>query len=155
MITGHLHNIGYRVFPDGANGGIAVYSAPSISPIFGNAPAFAEVAINAQGGIDNVTVFALNSSLLGLRMHPDWHRAYDVRQRYGMAGLTVKSIKQLHHDEQVDLSLRDLMIRDRVSGGPAGAIGNLSWRTAWCAEIAVDPTAYLNCEGVQAAPRSP
>lgn len=154
VVTGHLHNIAYRVLPRGgpAGGGIPVYSGPSISPIFGNSPAFAELDISAAGRIDDITVYELPANVPGMHNRPAWHRAYDLHERYGLDGLTASSIRAMHGLEQRNLRFRETIEHDRVGGGPAAAIGSLAWRTSWCSELALDPRSYLQCEGVSKTP---
>jgi sphingomyelin phosphodiesterase acid-like 3 len=151
FVTGHLHDVAYRVIPAHtafSPTGIPVYSAPAISPIFGNAPAFAELDVSPQGRIDNITVYELGTQVPHFRTQPGWYRAYDFNSRYGLNGVTGASIRHLHELEQSNLTLRQTVERDRVGGGPAGAIGGISWRTSWCSELTLDIKSYLGCEGV-------
>jgi len=144
MITGHLHQMGYRTAA-GAHP-VPILSLPSVSPIFGNAPAFSELEVNAAGDIRDVRVWQLDPAALGGRAQNLWSFAYDVDQRYDMQGITAASLRVMHDRERTSRAFSLKLSFDRVGGGVARFLNPFDRHANWCAETALQPDAYLRCE---------
>jgi predicted phosphodiesterase len=60
VIAGHTHKFSFRVLPTAKGPGIPMLLAPSVSPIFQNAPSFLRSTVSADGELGDVTQFAFD-----------------------------------------------------------------------------------------------
>jgi len=144
MITGHLHDVGYRQTHEGAKDNKPIVIMPSISPIFGNTPAFTVAWISKRGVIDDMAVHRLQSVSTSAAT---WENVVDFNQRYQLNGVTTSSIAFLHDKTGSDRRFRAIVERDSVGDAPALAITTLDWKALWCTNSALTPQAFLHCEG--------
>lgn len=146
IITGHLHDVGYRQTDEGAADNKPVLITPSISPIFGNTPAFSIAYISKDGAIDDFEVHRLQSLTNG---SPTWHHVVNFNERYHLHGVNAASIDELHEEEGDSRSVRALLQRDSVGNAPVLAVTTLDWKSLWCTSGALTQQAFLKCEGVK------
>ena len=148
IITGHLHDVGYRQTDEGAGDNKPVLITPSISPIFGNSPAFSIVSLGKTGSIDDFEVHRFQT---GSQNTPTWDNVVDFNQRYQLHGVNAATIEALHRMENGDRNIRSLVTRDSVGNAPALAVTTLDWKSLWCTNGALTPQTFLSCEGVVSA----
>lgn len=86
LVFGHLHMSTYRV-----HGDTPMLGLPSISPVFGNDPAFATARVRRDGTIADVAVHALD---LGAAA-PAWRREYRFREAYGLPAFDAAALRTL------------------------------------------------------------
>ncbi len=142
LFTGHLHDLGYRQSDAGGGENRPLVVLPSLSPIFGNSPAFSEVWFSRQGAIDDLRVHRFEAPLHGA---PRWQTTLDFRQRYHLPALTARSIAALQRTAARNADLRLQLQRDSVGNAPALALTTLDWRASWCTSVALTAQTYLRC----------
>ena len=92
IVTGHTHANSFRLTPHAGGPGVApVTIIPSITPVNGNAPAFAVDDILPDGSVADVTVYSAAQPLRGGR--PLWHEAYDFDAAFGVARFDADTIR--------------------------------------------------------------
>ena len=146
VITGHLHDVGYRQTDEGRKDDKPIVVVPSISPVFGNAPAFTIASISKRGVIDDMSVHRLETRSLRA---PTWANVVDFNARYHLNGVTAQSIERLHLRTGADRCLRAVVERDSVGDAPALAIVTLDRKAMWCTNGALTPEAFLRCDGAK------
>ncbi|HEY0798182.1 MAG TPA: metallophosphoesterase [Candidatus Baltobacteraceae bacterium] len=146
ILTGHLHAFWLRQSDAGRSDDIPILIAPSISPIFGNAPAFLDITVSARNAqIDDVQAYALGHLLSVDGAPPAWYRAFDFNSAFGVHGVTAPSLAALHAREPTTRWLRGSIARYAVLGGISRVVTRLNWRSSWCAEIALTRDAFIDC----------
>jgi hypothetical protein len=137
LLFGHLHMSTYRI-----GSGTPMLGVPSISPIFGNDPAFLTARVGRDGGIVDYTAHALD---LG-RPHPRWHREYSFDHAYGLPGFDLGSLRRLQTELAIDTAMRRAYEHRYVSGGKY-AITEAEYPAYSCAAIALEVKAFESCLG--------
>jgi sphingomyelin phosphodiesterase acid-like 3 len=144
MITGHLHDVGYRQTDEGKKDNVPIVVMPSVSPIFGNTPAFTVAWISKRGVIDDMAVHRFQSAPGGAT---NWINVLDFNSRYGLHGVTADGIEKLHLHTGTDRLFRAVVERDSVGNAPVLAITTLDRKALWCTSGALTPEAFLHCTG--------
>jgi hypothetical protein len=135
LVFGHLHMSTYRISPN-----TPMLGVPSISPEFGNNPAFLVAKVGSAGGIADYTAHALD---LG-RERPKWRREYSFRDAYGLAPFDVASLTQLQAMLASDAELRAAYEHFYVSGGQH-PITEAQYPTYACGSVALAVDAFEAC----------
>ncbi len=148
VLTGHLHDMWFRQSDATSNRNVPIVIAPSLSPIFGNDPAFLELWLDPRtAGIADIRAYSLGGLLGEYGRSPVWHEAYDVNADYGLRGVTAASLADLHRREQSAPSLFRALDRNAASNGIARLVTGLDWRSSWCAETMLSHDAFDACRG--------
>ena len=137
LVFGHLHMSTYRI-----GRGTPMLGAPSISPVFGNNPAFLTVRVRRDGGIADFTAHALD---LG-RPHPRWRREYSFDHAYGLPAFDLASLTRLQARLGEDAAMRDGYEHRYVSGGKY-PITEAQYPAYACGAIALELKAFEACVG--------
>jgi sphingomyelin phosphodiesterase acid-like 3 len=137
LLFGHLHMSTYRI-----GSGTPMLGVPSISPIFGNDPAFLTARVGRHGGIADYTAHALD---LG-DPHPRWHREYSFDKAYGLPAFDLDSLNRLQGHLSTDTAMRHAYEHRYVSGGKY-AITEAEYPAYACASIALEAKAFESCLG--------
>ncbi len=143
IVAGHLHNDGFRIIDR-----TPLLLVPSISPVHGNNPAFLVARVDgATGTIANYQAYNLdeNGAAPGDAPPAAFAPEYDFNQSYGVHGFTVASLLQLEQAIHDDAGMRETQAQHYVSGSSVKAIDAKSWRTYWCANVALDPGPFEAC----------
>ena len=137
VVAAHIHRFAYRIL--GAHGPhpVPLLAIPSISPVYGNAPAFLTVDVAGDGTVENVEEHAFvrgawedagGTRTLGLRTFT----------AAGLAGLQAR----LADDEPLRAAFARLYGGDRRSEINAG-----NWRAYWCAATELGVAPFKRCLG--------
>jgi hypothetical protein len=137
LVFGHLHMSTYRI-----GSGTPMLGVPSISPIFGNDPAFLTARISRDGVITDYTAHALD---LG-HPHPRWRREYSFDQAYGLPAFDVASLTRLQARLATDTAMRRAYEHRYVSGGKY-AITEAQYPAYACGSVALEVKAFEACLG--------
>jgi sphingomyelin phosphodiesterase acid-like 3 len=134
VIMAHTHKFAYRIVgrPEDP---IPLLTIPSISPIFGNAPSFLTVDVDASGTIRS----AENRAYLDGR----WTDVGGTRS-LGLSAFTGPELVRLHRRLANDAELRKTFARLYESGAPP-EIDDANWPTYWCAASTFGSTAFRRC----------
>lgn len=155
MLTGHLHQTGFRRTRDGDGRGAPVLVAPSISPVFGNAPSFLVLSVSpASATVVDFRAFELHD-FSALHATPTWRNAYAFAQAYGEPEFTLRTLADIHAREERSRSLRSQLAGHAVSGGIVRLLTRLDWRSIRCAETALSSATYVACRQAGGAAPTP
>ena len=142
-IAAHTHMDSFRVIgPDPSTPRTPMLVVPAVSPIYGNAPAFTVLSVDAQtAGVLDSQVFVLS------KVHDAWiwHREYDFNSIYGRGPIDAAHLWQAQQtifgDERVRLRFEQFY----QPGDGIAPISETNWRSYWCANVALTPTQYTAC----------
>jgi sphingomyelin phosphodiesterase acid-like 3 len=137
LLFGHLHMSTYRI-----GSGTPMLGVPSISPIFGNDPAFLTARVSRDGVISDFTAHAFD---LG-RPHPHWRREYSFDHAYGLPAFDLDSLTRLQARLATDTAMRHAYEHRYVSGGKY-AITEAQYPAYACGSIALEVKAFEACLG--------
>jgi hypothetical protein len=137
LVLGHLHMSTYRI-----GSGTPMLGVPSISPIFGNNPAFLTARVGREGEIVDFTAHALD---LG-RSGAGWRREYDFRDAYGLPAFDLASLIRLQARLADDRAMRRAYEHRYVSGGKY-PITEAQYPAYACGSIALEVKAFEACVG--------
>ena len=135
VIAGHTHKFSYRLSDAGAAYDVPMLLAPSVSPIFLNAPSFLAVDVGPTGEVGNIA----ETSYVDGR----WQRIGDLAS-LGVARFDVPSLEGLQQRLARDADLR-ARFSTLYSGAGVREITPSNWRAYWCAATELGSTAYGHC----------
>jgi predicted phosphodiesterase len=133
-IAGHLHRLDYRI-----TAGVPVLIAPSISPIYGNNPAFLTLAIDGSS-ISDYAEYTYD----GASQH--WPLTFHFRDGFGASSFSTAQLLAVHDRIFRDVRLRDRWAQASVAGSDEWYSIAASWRAFWCAQTQAG-SAYTACAG--------
>lgn len=133
--AGHTHQDEFRFASDDF-----IHINPSVSPIFGNNPAFEVVEVTRRGDIKNYVAHHLPNVTLPWAREYSWGDAY-AKPRYDAGTLT-----QLEAAIAADTATRETYFTHFSSGSPKSSAGALAgWRGYWCGFRMRTATAFASC----------
>jgi hypothetical protein len=135
LVFGHLHMSTYRV-----GHGTPMLGVPSISPYFGNNPAFLTATVRPDGIIGDYTAYALDLARRGAT----FAREYDFGDTYGLPAFDVASLQRLGPLLASDAGLRSAYEHFYVSGGQ-DPISEAQYPAYACGTTAFAPDAFGAC----------
>ncbi|HEY0371967.1 MAG TPA: hypothetical protein VGD79_08190, partial [Thermoanaerobaculia bacterium] len=120
--AGHTHQDEFRLA-----GGHFIHINPSITPVFGNNPAFEIVEVTPRGGIVNYVAHHLPNVTL------PWAREYAWRDAYAQPRYDAATLTNLESAMAADTDVRTKYFDYSASGAPKSAAAALAgWRGYWC-----------------------
>jgi sphingomyelin phosphodiesterase acid-like 3 len=153
-LAGHTHMNGFRIIgPGGAKPVVPMLVIPSISPVFGNNPSFSVFTVDdASARVDDDDVFVLynlSSVAHNARTHPIWGREYDFNSVFGAGPIDADHLASVQQTMFEDGPVRRRF--EELSDGQSGRvpITDETWRTYWCANVALTAPAFLGCASPQ------
>jgi sphingomyelin phosphodiesterase acid-like 3 len=133
--AGHTHQDEFRI----ANGDF-IHISPSISPIFGNNPAFEIVETRAAGRIANYTAWHLPNVTL------PWAREYDFTEAYAKPRYDTATLTQLAAAIASDPATREKYFTYYSSGNAKSSAEALAkWQGYWCGLRDMTGAAFTAC----------
>jgi hypothetical protein len=150
VIAGHFHTDGFRIVGATSPHPVPLLLVPSISPIFGNAPAFVDAQVDAASGVvlDATTTVLAGLPALGSPSSPaatTWNVEYTYAQAYHLRALSAAGLAALQHELVEDPATRANFERWFVSGSPIATMTEVNWTAYWCADVALDVRAWQAC----------
>jgi len=141
--AGHTHMDEYLLTPsDGAQDSGTIVISPSISPLFGNNPAFKVMKMDTAGWklLDYRSVAYLFDSA------PEFAAYYDFSDTYGSDGLLRDALNKLFSELATDAVKRQAYSRYYYSGHDAGnPIDDINWPAYWCGIGTLYKPDYIDC----------
>ncbi len=134
VIAGHTHKFGYRL--SGGSHPVPILMAPSVSPIFANAPSFLEIGVGPAGTIGTVREISYD----GQR----WAPLGDLAS-LGVGTFDAHELAALQQRLAKNRPLREQLSRLYSGGGPP-EITEGNWRTYWCTATAFSATSFQRCD---------
>jgi sphingomyelin phosphodiesterase acid-like 3 len=135
LAFGHLHMSTYRVGQKTPMLGI-----PSISPIFGNNPAFIVADVSPKGGVEDFTTYAMDLT----QPDPSYTREYNWGDTYGLNAFDPGALRLLTAKLGRDADLRAAYSKLYDSGGKY-PISAAQYPYYACGSTALDPTTFSAC----------
>lgn len=133
--AGHTHQDEFRIV-----NGAFVHITPSISPVFGNNPAFEIVTINDKAQIADYTVHHLPNVTL------PWAREYSFDEAYGRKRYDVASLAAIASAITSDAAVRTQYFNFLGSGAPKAAAESLAkWLGYWCGLRTLTSSTFTAC----------
>jgi sphingomyelin phosphodiesterase acid-like 3 len=150
MFSGHLHMDGFR-FPFAQNGTRIIDSyVPSISPIYGNNPAFKVYEFNYRTGIvENFQTYyvPLNKAKLKWQKEYDFKQAYDptCKGQCSLHKMLFKANKTIFSRKPNEKTKQYLRFYT-VSAQKLSYLYKMFWNPmSWCAMFHLDAVSYKKC----------
>jgi len=141
--AGHTHQDEFRIAS-----GRFIHFTPSVSPIFGNNPAFEIVDVKRNGDIGGYTAWNLPDVTL------PWTREYAFDETYAKPGYDAATLTELAAAIGSDTATRALYFDHISSGNAKDTAATLpQWQGYWCGLTAMTGTAFTAC--ACAAPPKP
>jgi sphingomyelin phosphodiesterase acid-like 3 len=133
--AGHTHQDEFRL----VNGDF-VHISPSISPIFGNNPAFEIVDVNRDGKIADYTTWHLSNATL------PWAREYAFDDAYKKSKYDASSLTEIAASIGTDTATRERYFQYMSSGSAKSSAEALAkWEGYWCGLKAITGNAFSQC----------
>ena len=133
--AGHTHQDEFRIAT-----GDFVHITPSISPIFGNNPAFEIVDVRRTGDVEGYTAWHLANATL------PWAREYAFDAAYGKSRYDTATLSELASSIGSNTATREQYFGYTASGAPKEAAEALAmWRGYWCGLTAMSGSAFSAC----------
>jgi sphingomyelin phosphodiesterase acid-like 3 len=138
VIAGHTHHFSFRL-SDAAHASrdVPILVAPSISPIFRNAPSFLSLDVAPNGTVRDI---AETSYLDGA-----WRRLGSLREA-GVASFTARELVRYRERLERGGAARDAYVR-LYAGGTSPEIDDRNWPVYDCAIAEFSVSAFATCSG--------
>lgn len=140
--AGHTHQDEFRI----ASGDF-IHITPSVTPIFGNNPAFEIVDVQHNGNIAGYTAWHLPNVTL------PWAREYSFDEAYAKTKYDTATLTQLAAAIGSNTATREQYFGYSSSGAPKGTAEALAtWQGYWCGLTAMTGSAFTTCYCAPAKP---
>jgi hypothetical protein len=133
--AGHTHQDEFRI----ASGDF-IHITPSVSPIFGNNPAFEIIDVNPRGDLTGYTAHHLPNVTL------PWSREYSFGEAYAKPAYTAATLTELATAIGSDTATRATYFGYTTSGAAKPAAQALAqWKGYWCGLTLVTGPQFATC----------
>lgn len=133
--AGHTHQDEFRIAS-----GRFIHVTPSISPIFGNNPAFETIDVRRSGAIAGYTAWHLPNVTL------PWSREYAFGEAYGKPRYDTATLTELAAAIGKDPATRQKYFANSSSGNAKSAAEALAkWQGYWCGLQTMTESAFTAC----------
>jgi sphingomyelin phosphodiesterase acid-like 3 len=153
--AGHTHMDDFRVVTDASGTPLlATRITPSVSPVFGNNPAFTVLLYSRTDAsiADYATFYLSNLAKVGPGVAPDWKLEYTFKQTYNAPGYDAASLAAVSKRIRSDEPVRASFMRYYAVASAQSSINASNWGVFACAQTAIAPDAFESCACPQAAP---
>lgn len=133
--AGHTHQDEFRL-----SNGDFIHITPSVTPIFGNNPAFEVVEVARNGEIAGYKAWHLPNATA------PWQYEYSFDEAYGKTNYDAKSLMELGTAIGSDPATRETYFTHSSSGSPKTTTAALaSWKAYWCGLTVIEATGFGGC----------
>ena len=133
--AGHTHQDEFRLAS-----GRFIHITPSVTPVFGNNPAFEIVDVTTAGDITGYTAYHLPNVAL------PWSREYSFDEAYDKQAYTTATLTELERAIGSDAAIRTKYFGYYSSGSAKSSAGALAkWRGYWCGLRTMPAPAFPTC----------
>lgn len=133
--AGHTHQDEFRLAT-----GDFIHITPSVTPIFGNNPAFEIVEVERNGGITGYTAHHLPNVTL------PWSREYSFSEAYAKSKYDTATLTELAAEIGSDAATRAEYFGYTSSGSAKSTAGALAkWQGYWCGLKAMAASTFSAC----------
>jgi hypothetical protein len=136
-LSGHTHMKDYRLYGHDGSPPITHQLVPSVSPSFGNNPAFSAIHFDrATGAVKDVEAHVLSN----------WAEAASGgRPRWNPPEVSPASLAVFHASVAADPAARALYVHDYNGGSEGASIAGV-WRAYWCGNDQLTRDAFFKCQ---------
>jgi hypothetical protein len=149
MLTGHFHTDGFRIVGFGGPHPVPLLTVPSISPIFGNAPAFVDARVFPRTAtIVDATTYAMGglpALSSGAPTTIAWNAEYSYHLAFHLPGLDANGLHALQDELVSDPTIRADFEKWFVSGSPVEQMTDVNWPAYWCADVDLTVASWESC----------
>jgi sphingomyelin phosphodiesterase acid-like 3 len=133
--AGHTHQDEFRVAT-----GDFIHITPSVTPIFGNNPAFEVVDVERNGDVTGYTAWHLPNVTL------PWSREYSFNDAYAKPKYDTATLTEMAASIANDTPTREQYFNYTSSGSPKSTAGALAkWQGYWCGLKAMAENTFEAC----------
>lgn len=133
--AGHTHQDEFRIAT-----GDFIHITPSITPVFGNNPAFEIVEVDREGHIADYTAWHLPN------VATPWSREYSFDDAYGKSKYDTAALTEIAAAIGTDTATRTQYFGYLSSGAPKSTAGALAgWQGYWCGLRPMNASAFAAC----------
>jgi sphingomyelin phosphodiesterase acid-like 3 len=133
--AGHTHQDEFRL-----SNGDFIHITPSVTPIFGNNPAFEIVDVERNGEISGYKAWHLPNVTV------PWQYEYSFDEAYGKKRYDAKSLMELEASVGNDDATREEYFTHSSSGNPKTTAAALAaWKAYWCGLTVMEATGFGGC----------
>jgi hypothetical protein len=139
-IAGHAHRFDFRL-----DGSVPIVVLGSISPIYGNNPAFYRVRVGADGALRDIDTFAYDEATAA------WLPGRSFARTWGVDAIDAPSLARIHARLAADAAMRRQW-NAQANGWPSDVvrrgIWGRWWRISWCAQTTLT-AGFQACAGIE------
>ena len=156
-LAAHTHMNDYRIIGlDASRPTIGMLVNPAVSPIFASNPTFTQILVDENtGAIEDAryyTIDDLAALAKGTERAARWRLEYDFNTVYGKGAIDASHLADVQHDIFNDEKIRKHYEVYHDGGSGRAPITDATWRAYWCANVALNMTAYLACASPEVQP---
>jgi sphingomyelin phosphodiesterase acid-like 3 len=134
--AGHTHMDEFRIVS-----GNFLHVTPSLTPVFGNNPAFEIVDAGREGDIAGYVAWHLPN------IAPPWAREYSFGEAYGKSKYDTATLTELAAAISSDPATRENYFNYYSAGSPKSTAGALAkWQGYWCGLRVMTEAAFTACQ---------
>jgi hypothetical protein len=144
--SGHTHMDDFRIISNVGRPSFFTHITPSVSPVFGNNPAFQRIEYDRGSGAitDYATYILKNFPAPETGKDAIWEEEYDFQKSYGQKRYSPTALAAIYSSLENNTAVRADYMRFYTSGGRSGIIGK-SWKAFWCAMGNADARSFADC----------
>ncbi len=135
-VVGHAHRSDFRLLAS-----VPEIIVPSVSPIFGNNPAFVTLSVGKNERLADYTLHAYAPA------QRTWSAIFDFDRVFGVGTIDAATMAQAHDEIQTSMAVRHAWENAYVAGSRRQRLNGATWRTAWCAQTEAG-FAFEQCAGL-------
>jgi len=153
--AGHTHMDDFRVVPDAGGAPLlATRMTPSLTPLFGNNPAFTVMLYSRTDAsvADYATFYLTNLATVAPDVAPEWKLEYTFKDAYNASGYDAATLAALSKSVKTDDSVRATFMRYYPVESGRSSMNVSTWAAYACAQTAITPDAFQACACPNAAP---
>jgi sphingomyelin phosphodiesterase acid-like 3 len=133
--AGHTHQDEFRIAA-----GNFIHVTPSLTPVFGNNPAFEIVDVGPKGDVAGYVAWHLPN------VTPPWAREYSFNEVYAKSKYDTATLTELAAAIGTDPATREQYFNDYSSRSPKSTAAALAtWQGYWCGLRAMTGAAFTTC----------
>ena len=144
--SGHTHMDDFRVVGGSRSPSFFTHITPSLSPVFGNNPAFQRFEYDRDSAMITgyATYILKNFPTLKKGEHAHWEEEYDYGKTFGQKEYTAAALASLYRSLGNNTATRADYMRF-YSSGTRGSITDKNWKAYWCSIGNADTISFADC----------
>ncbi len=144
--SGHTHMDEFRLINKDGIPLLFSHMTPSVSPVFGNNPAFQLFAFNRDSGLitDYATYILGNFPKARTTDDARWEMEYDYGKAFGQHEYTPAALHMLYRDLEKERAIRHKYM-DYYASGTGKVVSDDNWRAFWCGIGNAEKNSFAAC----------